>query len=412
MEGYLKSNRKSKCFGCEACAQICPVSAIQMEEDGEGFRYPRIDARKCIGCKRCETHCPATQMPPKHGTGQSAWGGWVRDEDTLFNSTSGGVFSAIARTWGRNATIYGAAAEGLEVFHTSISGPDELDRLQKSKYSQSRIGTTFSEAARDLGVGKKVLYTGTPCQIAGLLRYLDRSDLRNLLTVEVFCESVPSPLFLRKYDDWLAGRYGARIDSLDYRYTGRTCLGRVTGSGKWDFEIMRISLDSGRSLKTDAWFSPFWSIWLNHLMSRPSCYSCPFTTQDRVADLSLGDLWGVQKKWPELYNRNRGASLVICNTPKGEDALKQALPLLEGHEFDFAEVKSKRVMNESIPRNPDRDAFMADLKDPDMDYKSLCRRWSKRPSVRLLFEKYIWGNRQKVALWQMKQTVFRRKNRN
>ena len=189
----------------------------------------------------------------------------------------------------------------------------------------------------------------------------------------------------------LEKKYGQKIESLDYRYTGKSLFSQGTWDfekmkikiggkrgyilrGKWDFQQMRIELmDKKKNMIKDRWFNPFWSVWLQHLMSRPSCYKCPFTTSDRVADITLGDLWGVHLYCPELY----GNELAF------EDALKYQGP-----------------MRKPIAENISRCEFIADLKS-NMDFRALNKKWANPPTIKLLFQKYIWGNRQKVWLWNL-----------
>lgn len=239
MNIYLDDNNKSHCFGCEACAQVCGKAAITMEEDKDGFRYPLIDASKCVDCGMCRKVCPYDIMPQRYGENKYVFGGYSLDKDIRFESTSGGAFSEIANAYcDENYVIFGAEADGLEVFHNYITDKRELGRFRKSKYSQSKIGTAYKDAKRFLKEGKKVLFSGTPCQIAGLKAYLGNINQENLLTIEVVCEGVPSPLYVRKLDKYIQTKYGVKIKSLDYRYTGKSWLAR----GLWDFEQMFIKL--------------------------------------------------------------------------------------------------------------------------------------------------------------------------
>lgn len=397
MKGYLHTGIKSECFGCEACAQVCGKNAIRMQEDGEGFRYPVVDAALCVQCGLCSRVCPYENMPGASEDEKVAFGGYHRDMEIKGESTSGGAFSAIAEGWcDCNYVIFGAAAEGLRVYHAYVEDKTELQKLRKSKYSQSEMGTAYRQVKVFLKEGKKVLFSGTPCQIAGLRAYLGKTKTENLLTVEVICEGVPTPHFVRGYEAYMKKTHGAGIQTLDYRYKDMRKV-----SGKWDFEVMYTALKNGKTFKKDRWFNPFWSIWLNHLMSRPSCYQCPFANTKRMADISLGDLWGVHLYCPELYGRNAGASLVVCNTEKGRQALELAKPHLYGHELDFATaLRYQSPMRKHIDENPNRDAFMKDVQE--MEYSALCKKWARRPTVKLLWQKYVWGNRQKIFLWNLK----------
>lgn len=329
------------------------------------------------------------------------FGGYIKDEKIRFNSTSGGAFSAIVDTYcDKSYVIFGAASEGLEVFHTYITDKEELDKFRKSKYSQSKIGDSYKEVRAFLLEGKKVVFSGTPCQIAGLKMYLDATKLNtsNLLTVEVVCEGVPSPLYMKKYEKYLEKRYGKKIENIDYRYTGKTCF----DCGKWDFEIMKIKLlDNKKEIIVDRWFNPFWTIWLNHLMSRPSCYECHFARKERTADITLGDLWGVHLYCPELYGNNGGASVVFANTDKGKEIVLNAKDKMYGHELKTEDaLRYQSPMRKHIDINPSREMFMDDLKS-DMSFEELNRKWTKKPTFKLLWQKYIWGNRQKIWLWNV-----------
>ncbi len=416
---FLDTGNKTECFGCEACQQACPKQAITMLEDKEGFRYPLIDESLCIHCNLCRKACPHAVMPEKHRDNKYAFGGYSEDPVTRFESTSGGAFSAVVEAYcDEDYEIFGAEAKGLLVFHSCIPDKKELQKFRKSKYSQSIIGGSYKKTKKYLEEGKKVLFSGTPCQIAGLYAYLNAVNFyktEKLLTVEVVCEGVPSPIYVRKMDDAMEKKYGSKIESLDYRYTGKSLFGH----GKWDFEAMksvlarstpasgiskmRIQMMNKKVIKKDRWFNPFWSIWLNHLMSRPSCYECPFAEQGRTADITLGDLWGVHLYCPELYGKNGGSSLAVGNTDKGTKVLNAAEHFMYGHELAFEDaLKYQSPMRKHIDNNPQREAFMSDL-ESDMSFDQINSKWAKKPTLKLLWQKYIWGNRHKIALWNLKK---------
>ena len=158
-------------------------------------------------------------------------------------------------------------------------------------------------------------------------------------------------------------------------------------------------VDNKKEIIVDRWFNPFWSIWLEHLMSRPSCYCCPFASEKRSADITLGDLWGVHIYCPELYGNNGGSSLIVANSPKGKQVTKKAEQFMYGHELSFQDaLKYQSPMRGSITENPMRSCFMRDL-EGSMTYGQLNKKWAKKPSLKLLWQKYVWGNRQKVFIW-------------
>ena len=393
---YLDTQNKTHCFGCEACAQACAVGAIRMIVDDERFRYPAIDMAKCVNCGMCRKVCPVFDMPQRFESPVRTFGGYVKDKVVREGSTSGGLFSALADAWCDEDTIvFGAESIGLDVKHSWVRYGDGIGKFRKSKYLQSEIGNCYQEVKQFLSEGKKVLFSGTPCQIAGLKKFLGDRPIGRLLTVEVVCEGVPTPLYIQKFANWLGKKHGGEVTEIDYRYKD----GR-----RWDFQVMQASLrnltGSIFKWKQDRWFNPFWSIWLQHLISRPSCYECPFATRERVADITLGDLWGVHLYCPELYGRNGGASVMFCNTDKGIQVLDSAIDSLHGHDLPLeTAIRYQGPMRNHIAANERRGECMEDIKT--MPYKSFVQKWAKRPTLKLLAQKYLWGNRQKVWLWNL-----------
>lgn len=336
-----------------------------------------------------------------------AFGGFVEDDEIRFDSTSGGAFSAIVDAFcDENYVIFGAESNGLEVVHSYIEDKENLYKFRKSKYSQSKMNNSYKDVRNFLLQDKKVLFSGTPCQVAGIKMYLEttKTNMEKLLLVEVICEGVPSPLYMRKYEEYLEKKYGNKIESVDYRYTGKSIL----KNGKWDFQAMKIKLKNrNKEITIDRWYNPFWSIWLNHLMSRPSCYECKFARNQRVADISLGDLWGVHLYCPELYGKNGGASVVFANTNKGKDIVNLAENKMYGHELRIENaLKYQSPMRKHIDRNEKREAFMKDLRG-DMSYEEINKKWATKAGFKLLFQKYVWGNRQKIWLWNISKGKYK-----
>ena len=340
-----------------------------------------------------------------HKEEQYVFGGYNKDEKVRFESTSGGVFSAIVDAYcDENYVIFGAASDGINVYHTYITDKKSLAKFRKSKYSQSKMGTAYRDVMSLLRNGKKVLFSGTPCQIAGLKMILQDMDTTNLLTVEVVCEGVPSPLYIRKYEKTLERKYGGKIESLDYRYTGTSCFNH----GKWDFQMMKVKvLNNKKEIMVDRWFNPFWSIWLDHLISRPSCYECPFAKQERVADITMGDLWGVHLYCPELYGKNLGSSVIFANSEKGKEIIFKAQRNMFGHELNLKDaLRYQGPMRRTISSNSRRAECMRDLQG-DMSYEEINKKWAKKPTAKLLWQKYVWGNRQKICLWNLTKGKYR-----
>ncbi len=392
--GYLATGDKALCFGCEACVQACSRGAIGMVTDEDGFRYPAVDRAKCVGCGQCRRACPASRPPKRNPPPLAAFGGYALDETIRGESTSGGFFSVLADAWcSGGGLVFGAVADGLAVRHCGAEHPGGIGRFRKSKYLQSEMGGCYREVRAALAGGKRVLFSGTPCQIAGLKTFLGETGNPDLLAVEVVCEGVPSPLCIHGFAEWLGHRLGGTVRAIDYRFKD----GR-----RWDFQVMKATLEKPDGTvfgwKQDRWFNPFWSIWLQHLISRPSCYRCPFAAPERLADITLGDLWGVHLYCPELYGRNGGASIAFCNTDKGLAVLKAAGPSLHGHFLPLEPaLRYQGPMRRHIAGNPRREECMADLRT--LPFGTFVRKWAEKPGPRLLFSKYVWGNRQKVWCW-------------
>lgn len=404
--GFLNTNIKNECVGCQACKSVCPTHAIAMTEDDEGFFYPLVDKKKCVGCGLCHKVCQKEDTIIFNKGKQYAFGGYALNDTVRMNSTSGGVFSIIANKCIDNGyTVFGVEGNGLNVFHSYTTNKVGVEKFRKSKYIQSDVRDSFIDVKRMLSDNKSVLFSGTPCQIEGLYKFLKISNVETnkLLSVEVVCEGLPSPLYVKKYIDYLEKKHKSRFLNLDYR----SKTGRINRMGKWDFQIEKISLKKNKgttkTLYKDRWFNPFWYIWLNHLMSRPSCYNCDFARCQRVADITLGDLWGVHLYCPELYGENKGSSLILCNTKKGLDTFSSIEEHLFEHELPIAEaIKYQSPLRKPIASNPRRSDFVNDLKS-ELSYKSIIKKYYKKPSFSLLFKKYIYGNRQKIFFWKIKK---------
>lgn len=389
MNGFLNTSDPAQCCGCAACVQACAHDALHMIEDAEGFWYPELDAQACTNCGACHRVCSYEHSPVRNGQPVVVFGGHHRDAEVLDQSTSGGAFTALVEAWFNRSgkrVVYGAVAHGLEVAHEAAWSIEEAAKFRKSKYAQSATENTFAEIRQLLSEDTYVLFSGTPCQVAGLYAFLGTDSGDQLCTVEVICEGIPSPLYIRSYDEALRTYYGCSIEQLDYR---------CKDGHKWDFQVMETRLSDGTVLKQDRWFNPFWSIWLDHLMSRPSCYACPFATQQRVADITLGDLWGVHLYCPELYAENAGASLVLCNSDIGADIFGDALPAMDGHALSFEDaLQYQSPLRGPIAENEARAQFFDDMRT--LDFDELNERWARKPTMKLLAQKYVWGNRQKV----------------
>ena len=315
------------CTGCHACFSICPKRAIEMKPDDRGFLQPVINYDLCVGCKLCQKSCPLNTTDIKCSNDPIAYAAFSLNDGNHRNSSSGGIFSLLASEILREGGIvYGAAfTEDLRVEHKRIT--NDIRPLQTSKYVQSRIGNMFPCVEQDIRNGKKVLFSGTPCQIGGLYSYLHQKkiDTGNLLTVDLICHGVPSPLLWEKHLNSIScGRKPVFVNFRDKRLSwGGYCLTCQFDNGT------EYSVEAGR----DAYMQGFFA----NMTLRESCYACQFKSVSRMADITLADYWGVEKYNPEMMDRN-GTSAVLIHSPKGQyyfDLLKK-------------QIKSKKVPVSSI----------------------------------------------------------------
>ena len=301
-----------RCTGCTACAAVCPKDCIAMKPDDDGFLHPAVDEKICVGCGLCETVCPVLHPVTLEHT-PTAWAAKSRDEASRLKSTSGGVFPELARSVLSNGgAVFGAAYDGnFRVIHIRAENEADLDRLRSAKYAQSDLNGSFRDVKRRLDDGQQVLFSGTPCQVLGLKTYL-RKDYANLLTVDLVCHSVPSPLAWEKYLEYISG--GKTITAVNLR-------SKDTGWSRYRY-CNRFDYADGSNQTEGSGQSLYMKLFVGGYITRPSCANCPAKGYARVSDLTLGDFWGIWDIRPELDD-DRGVSLVLAQTEKGLAALKR-----------------------------------------------------------------------------------------
>ncbi len=367
-------NDKKCCTGCEACANVCPVQAITMLPDNEGFLYPHVDETVCIGCGLCVKRCPVL-ADRQVGNPMGAYAVQCKDEAVRRESSSGGAFTAIAQEIiGQGGIVFGAAYDSnFNVGHVAVATSGELGRFRGSKYVQSRIGNSYAEAKKALTAGVKVCFSGTPCQIEGLRHYLGRS-YENLLTVDIVCHGVPSPKLFRKYLDYQQDKNGPLREVLFrdkcYGYAGSTMSLRFSGGR---------TISNGRELQF------FKDTFFRNLSTRPSCYACPFKTVGRVSDFTLFDCWHVGV-WSKKMDDDKGTTFVLIHSKKATELFERLKPALRHCFVDPPKAISKDgdMAVASVPCNPARTSFFADV--DQMDIPALMRKYvPSSPSRRILF---------------------------
>ena len=305
----IQVSDKHNCCGCTACASICPKDAIQMQRDIEGFVYPLVNDSQCINCGLCEQVCPILHRDSYLNSNKptNIYALHNNDIKVWKNSSSGGVFNEIADYIIQNSgVVYGAEYTNvLNVKHkkeTTICG---AIKFRGSKYVQSDLDNSFREIRKELNNGSTVLFSGTPCQVEGLKRFL-RREYNNLITVDIICHGVASPLVFNDYIDFINKYSLSKIIGINMK-------DKTFG---WGYQNLRLFYKNNTSefntIKSNLWNKLFYG----HLILRPACYKCRFTNLSRPGDLSIGDFWGVEKKLPDFYNMT-GISILLCNTLKG-----------------------------------------------------------------------------------------------
>lgn len=308
---------KSECCGCSACEQICPVGCINMKEDEEGFLYPKIDETKCIHCKKCEKVCPI-RYPNKKNKETKTYVAYAKDEEIRKKSSSGGIFSLLAKSvLLQNGVVFGAAFDTqFQVHHIGVTKIEELEKLRGSKYLQSRVEHTFCEAENYLKEGKLVLYSGTACQIEGLQKYLGKS-YENLLTIDVLCHGVPSPKIWKLYLKQLKTKYDSKIEKVHFR----------NKKDGWKKYSILIRFENAKKHLISFKKDKFMKMFLSNINLRPSCHNCQFKAIPRSSDITLGDCWGIEDYMPEMDD-DGGTSVILVHTVKGEEQLKKIKELM------------------------------------------------------------------------------------
>lgn len=373
----INIQNKQDCCGCSACVQRCPKQCISLHEDEEGFLYPEVELDVCIDCGLCEKVCPVLHQAEER-VPLEVFAAKNPNEQIRMASSSGGVFTQLAeQTIEAGGVVFGVKwNEHFEAVHAYTETKETLAAFRGSKYVQSRIGDTFKQAEQFLKQGRQVLYSGTPCQIAGLRKFL-RREYDNLLAVDIFCHSCPSPGVFRWYMseilqktkkikirkcsflhpslnkilpiDTLAENENIHIQQINFR-------DKSSGWKSYSFQL-KYSIKDNVSSNTytilgndNAYMRGF----LSGLYVRPSCFACPAKSGKSGSDITLGDYWGIQSLMPELDD-DRGVSALTVNTEKGKQALHTTTAEL--HEAPYEDLCAKNpalVHSCRIPANRSR----------------------------------------------------------
>lgn len=365
---------KQKCSGCHACYNSCPQKCICMYSDHEGFWYPEVDAKKCSNCSICEKACPILSKKTISNN-PVAYACFNTNEVIRQNSSSGGVFSVIAeKVIDNGGMIFGAGFDSnFNVVHSWTDSAEGLNNLRGSKYVQSRIGDTFKKAYELLEEGRQVLFSGTPCQIAGLKSYLGK-EYQGLTCLDIICHGVPSPLVWEMYRSKVVKNKELKTVSFrDKKYGWKKFSISFIFE---DEEIFREQISENQYIKG----------FLQNLYLRPSCYNCQFKTINRQSDLTLADFWGIEKLLPS-FDDDRGTSLVLINSQKGHEILAAAADNLKCETVNLEQALAyNHAALKSVETNPARTKFFNDLSN-SKDICEIIARYSNVNLYRKIFSK-------------------------
>lgn len=350
---------KRHCYGCSACRNSCPLNAILMQEDEEGFLYPVINQELCSSCGRCRSVCPIYHSHTGAGTfKQKVYAVSHQDDKVRAASTSGGVFTALSDfILDKGGVVYGAVLdETLKVCHVRAESREMRDRIRGSKYVQSDMKDLFRLIQADLSLGKPVLFTGTPCQNAGLAGYLRGTDTADLMLCDIVCHGVPSPLLWKEYTYYVKEKSKVNIKAHSFR---------IKTKG-WHAMCSCNEYENGKKDCRSVLSQVHLNLFLSNLVLRPSCYQCGFSSFQRCSDITIADFWGIERTQPE-FDDNKGVSLVLINTEKG----KLFFGNLEGR-LNIRESTAAACLQHNLeaptPLPPYREAFWRDYHSHGYSY--------------------------------------------
>ena len=351
---------KRDCTGCAACANICPKQCIELVKDSEGFYYPHIKAENCVKCGLCISSCHQKQEKENNSEeiAPEVYAAYTRDNSTLHNSSSGGIFKEIATfIISQGGVVYGAAfADTCTVKHIAVETLEDIRLLQGSKYLQSDVGNVYSLVKQNLTKGRPVLFTGTPCQVAGLKKYLGREH-DGLFTLDIICHGVPSPLVWQKYINYIEKRAGDKINKVNFR----------DKKHGWKKFSVSITFNNGTQYSKVFNEDLFMKGFLSDIYLRPACYNCSYKTTSRNSDFTLADFWGIQNVCSEMDNEN-GTSLCLLNTEKSKkvwESIKSGIVYKKVNLYEALKYNSAAVHSSKEPKT--RGRFFELLETCDFD---------------------------------------------
>lgn len=371
MSFYLESNKKIDCFNCTACATVCPKKCITMKKDEkDGYIYPVIDKKECVNCGKCKKVCINLNNSNLQNDIKKSYILYNTNEEIRKTSSSGGISTLLIEyVLSQNGVIYGAAYnEKLIVQHFRATTIEECEKFKTSKYVRSDISGIYQQVINDLKNGNMVLFTGTPCQIAGIKSIVGKNLQEKLILCEIICDCVASPILFEKFKKDVEKKYNSKIKKINFRSKEN---GADNMSMKIEFQDNKIVL---LSHKSENLYSEYMQMFGRGLSAPESCAKCEFEhTDERTSDFTIGDYWGKRKF---IKDDNRGISFILLNTKKAVEIFEKYIKdKVEYKEVEILEaLNNNHIENKKVILN--KEEFMKDL--PNLSFEELSKKYIRK----------------------------------
>lgn len=353
---------RKDCTGCLACMHACNKGAIYSELSEDGFYYPMINPSQCIGCSACIKACPilSLQPPYQYNKDSHCYSAYQKQTDVRLHSSSGGLFYTLAKyIIDLGGVVYGAGwGENLHLKHQKVDNLKGLQKLMRSKYVQSDLSEVYMDVKQLLNDGRKVLFTGTPCQVAAMRSFFRDKNVDGLFLVDVVCQGVPSPVLFRKYIDEIEAKFHTKVIDVIFRskkYGWRCGL------------LLLLLCEDGKTIEIKYGENTFYRAFLRNYMMRESCYNCQFKYPKKgcFSDVTLADFWRIGSRVPfQCDTYECGVSAVLTNTLKGEQLFNVIKNQVVWEERTFEEFSTNGGLKTAVKPKDNKSAFETAKREP------------------------------------------------